>query len=56
MDGRRFRLFNVLDDFNRESLAIEVDLNIPAHRVVRVLERLSHERGYPTFIRSDNGP
>ncbi len=56
IDGRRFRLFNVVDDFNREALAIEVDLNIPAHRVVRILERLSAERGYPAFIRSDNGP
>ncbi|END3079175.1 IS3 family transposase, partial [Salmonella enterica] len=56
MDGRRFRLFNVVDDFNREAQAVEVDLNIPAHRVVRVLERLSAERGYPAFIRSDNGP
>ncbi|AHG19798.2 transposase [Chania multitudinisentens RB-25] len=52
LDGRRFRLFNVVDDFNREALAIEADLNIPAHRVVRILERLSAERG----IRSDNGP
>ncbi len=56
IDGRRFRLFNVVDDFNREALAIEVDLNIPAQRVVRILERLSAERGYPAFIRSDNGP
>lgn len=55
-DGLRFRLFNVVDDFNREALAIDVDLNIPAHRVVRILERLSAERGYPAFIRSDNGP
>ncbi|RNM04653.1 IS3 family transposase [Dickeya undicola] len=55
-DGRRFRLFNVVDDFNREALAIDVDLNIPSHRVVRILERLSAERGYPAFIRSDNGP
>ncbi len=55
-DGRRFRLFNIVDDFNREALAIEVDLNIPAHRVVRILERLSAERGYPAFIRSDNVP
>jgi putative transposase len=44
IDGRRFRLFNVVDDFNREALAIEVDLNIPAHRVVRILKRLSAER------------
>lgn len=36
--GRRFRTFNVVDDFNREALAIEIDLNIPAQRVVRVLE------------------
>ncbi|KHT32685.1 transposase [Pectobacterium carotovorum subsp. carotovorum] len=37
--GRRFRTFNVVDDFNREVLAIEIDLNIPAQRVVRVLDR-----------------
>lgn len=48
-NGRRFRLFNVVDDFNRETLAIDVDLNIPAHRVVRILERLNAERGYPAF-------
>lgn len=56
IDGRRFRLFNVVDDFSREALAIEVNLNISAHRVVRILERLSAERGYLAFIRSDNGP
>lgn len=56
IDGRQFRLFNVVNDFIREELAIEVDLNIPAHRVVRILVRLSAERGYPAFIRSDNGP
>ena len=39
--GRRFRTFNVVDDFNREVLAIEVDLNLPAERVVRVLERIA---------------
>ncbi len=37
-DGRNYRLFNVLDDFNREGLAIEVDLSLPAARVVRALE------------------
>lgn len=34
--GRRFRTFNVVDDFNREVLAIKIDLNVPAQRVVRV--------------------
>ena len=36
-DGRCYRLFNVLDDFNREGLAIEVDLSLPAERVIRAL-------------------
>lgn len=40
MCGRRFRKFNVVDDLNRESLAIEVDLNLPAPRVIRVLDRI----------------
>ena len=40
-DGRRYRTFNVVDDFNREILAIEVDFNLPAARVVRTLERIA---------------
>lgn len=54
--GRKFRTLNVLDDFNRESLAIEVDYSLPAERVVRVLEQVVLTRGYPAFIRVDNGP
>jgi putative transposase len=56
VDGRKVRLFNVIDDFNRESLAIEVDTSLPAMRVIRVLERLIAERGCPANIRCDNGP
>ena len=56
MCGRRFRTFNVMDDFNREALAIEIDLNLPAPRVVRVLDRIAEQRGYPEKIRLDNGP
>ena len=56
VDGRRFRLFNVLDDFNRESLAIEVDTSMPSLRVIRVLNRIITKRGKPANIRSDNGP
>lgn len=55
-DGRSFRLLNVMDDFNRESLAIEVDTSLPSLRVIRVLERLIHQRGKPSNIRTDNGP
>ncbi|HCA9669002.1 TPA: transposase family protein [Klebsiella variicola subsp. variicola] len=54
--GRRFRTFNVVDDFNREALALEIDLNIPAQRVVRVLDRIVANRGYPLKMRMDNGP
>ena len=54
--GRRFRTFNVVDDFNREVLAIEVDFNLPAERVKRTLDRIAAERGYPRKLRLDNGP
>ena len=54
--GRRFRTFNVVDDFNREALSIEIDLNLPAARVIRVLERIAAWRGYPAKIRMDNAP
>ena len=54
--GRRFRTFNVVDDFNREALAIEIDLSLPAPRIIRVLERIIAWRGYPQQIRMDNGP
>lgn len=46
----------MVDDFNREALAIEIDLNLPAPRVIRVLERLVAWRGYPDKLRMDNGP
>jgi putative transposase len=55
-DGRKFRLFNVIDDFNRESLAIEADTSLPSLRVQRVLEKLILQRGKPQNIRCDNGP
>jgi putative transposase len=56
IDGRQFRLFNVLDDFNREGLGIEVDLSLPAARVIRSLEQIIEWRGKPDAIRCDNGP
>lgn len=56
MCGRRFRTFNVVDDFNREVLAIDVDLSLPALRVIRVLERIVAWRGLPAKLRMDNGP
>ncbi len=55
-DGRQFRLLNVLDDFNREGLGIEVDFSLPAERVVRALNQIIEWRGAPRTIRVDNGP
>lgn len=55
-DGRRFQTRNVADDFNREGLAIEIDLNRPAARIIRVLDRIAAWRGYPQYLRLDNGP
>lgn len=54
--GKRFRTFNLTDDFNREALAIEIDVNLGARRIVRVLDRVAAERGYPAKLRVDNGP
>ena len=55
-DGRAFRLFNVIDDYNREALTIEVDFSLPAGRVIRSLNQLIEYRGKPLQIRCDNGP
>jgi putative transposase len=54
--GTRFRTFNVIDDFNREILAIEIDTSLRASRLLRVFDRLGQERGYPQILRVDNGP
>lgn len=55
VDGRSIRTLNVLDDFNREGLTIEVDFSLPAERVVRTLNQLIQWRGKPDAIRVDNG-
>lgn len=55
-DGRSYRLFNVIDDFNREGLCIDVDFSLPALRVVRALDQVIEWRGKPQLIRCDNGP
>jgi putative transposase len=56
VSGQRFRTLNVIDDFNRELLWIEIDTSLPASRVVRVLAQLGQWYGYPQRIRTDNGP
>jgi putative transposase len=56
-DARTLKLFNVVDEFTRECLAIEVERSIDADYVVRVLDRLARERGVaPRYVRFDHGP
>ena len=56
ISGRHFRAFAVLDQWSRESLAIEVDLSLTGKRVTMVLEQLRTTRGLPLVIQADNGP
>jgi putative transposase len=55
-DGRTFRLFNVIDDFNREALGIEVDFSLPSERVIRSLDQIIEWRGKLKVLRCVNGP
>lgn len=54
--GRRFRVLNIIDDFNREALAIEPDFSLPGERVIKILKEVIFWRGKPREIRVDNGP
>jgi putative transposase len=56
ISGRKIRVLNIMDDFNREALCIEADTSLPAERVIRSLEDLIDWRGKPAQIRVDNGP
>ena len=55
-DGKFIRLFNVIDDFNRKVLCIEVDFSLPVERAVRSLNQIIAWLGKPAVIRADNGP
>lgn len=56
MNGRKFRTLNIIDDYNREALAIEPYFSIGSNRVIGTLKRIVVERGKPRMIRVDNGP
>lgn len=56
MSGRKFRVLNVIDDYNREALSIDPYFSIPAEQVINTLEQIIHDKGKPRQIRVDNGP
>ena len=53
-DGQSYRLLNVIDDYKREGLAMEVGLSLPASRVIRTLNQLLEYRTMPQAIRCEN--
>ncbi|WP_255462699.1 IS3 family transposase [Galbibacter sp. BG1] len=55
-DGRKVRILNIMDDCNREVLAVDPGLNYPARKLVETLEQLEEEVGLPQTVRCDNGP
>jgi putative transposase len=55
-DGRLFKILNLVDEHTREALACHVARRIDADATVTILETVAAGRGYPQFIRCDNGP
>jgi len=54
--GKPYRLLNIIEDYDREALKVEIDFSLGAERVRRALDQLFELYGTPSFIRSDNGP
>lgn len=54
--GRKFRTFNVIDDYNREGLLVEPGASLPANKITMLIDQIALIRGYPEVIRVDNGP
>jgi putative transposase len=54
--GRRFRVLDILDDFDRSAVAQEISMSMPGERIIRLLEKVIWMKGKPENIRCDNGP
>ena len=56
MNGRKVRVLTIEDRLSREGLAVDPDFSITSRRVIRTLDDIAAERGYPARLRVDNGP
>lgn len=56
IDGLSIRSFNVIDDFNREALTMDIDFSLPSESIIRSLNNIIEWRGKPSCLRCDNGP
>ena len=54
-NDRRIRCLSIVDDFTRESIALEVDTSLSELRVARFLDEIWKKRSFPKMIRVDNG-
>ena len=54
--GRKVRILNLIDDYNREALAVEADFSFPSEKLIKTLNEVIFWRGKPERIRVDNGP
>ena len=55
-NGRKVKVLNILEEYNRQALAMVVDTGISSMRVIEVLDRLIEKYGKPVCIKTDNGP
>jgi len=55
-NGQKLKCLTIIDEWKRESLAIDVAGNLRSRRVIEVLAKLVSVRGAPSYMRSDNGP
>ena len=53
---RKFRTFNILDDYNRKAISIEAEFSFASTSVISAMQRAIHEHGKPARVRVDNGP
>lgn len=55
-NGQKLKCLTLIDEFTKESLAIDVAGSIRSQRLIEILESVIDQRGCPIVLRSDHGP